>query len=85
MACASIIKSFIQHGINDDCKKGLEIAIEEVIESKGDYKFLILLLLALEKYDRCYNIIRWFSSSMNSEQLVLPCAVHKNLSSDMAN
>ena len=49
----NFLKSFIQHGIRDDCRNSLIIAIEEVIEIKGDFKTLILLLLALEKYDNC--------------------------------
>ena len=81
----NFLKSFIQHGIKDDCRNGLIIAIEEVIEMRGDYETLILLLLALEKYENCYNLIRWLSSSKISEQQVLPCAAGQNLSSDMAS
>ena len=79
----NFLKSFIQHGIKDDCKKGLSIALEEVLETKRDYKIMIMLLLALKKYENCYNLIRWLSSSKISEQRVLPCVVHQKLSSDM--
>ena len=81
----SFLKSFIQHGIKDDCKKALQIAFDEVTEEKDNYQIQIMLLLAMEKYDNCYNLIRWVSSSRSSEQRVLPCAVHQNLSADMAN
>ena len=35
----NFLKSFIQHGIKDDCKKGLSIAMEEVLETKRDNAF----------------------------------------------
>ena len=78
------VKSFIKHGIIDDCKNGLKIALEELIESKGDYNVMILLLLSLEKYENCFNLIRWFSSSHSNKQRVLPCAAHPSLAADMA-
>ena len=79
----NFLKTFIQHGIEDDCRQALEIALDEAIENQIDYKLLAMLLLVLEKYQNCYNLIRWSASSMGSDQRVLPCEAHKNLSSDM--